>query len=200
MKQLFVASDSMLPSLASGDVIHVEKVNPFEIKIGDIIVYKNSKEKQITHRVIEIDRKREIIFTKGDNNSENSLEKIFFKQIIGKIIKVTKKNRNRKTLPINIKKLLSPLIGKLINLFHKVLHKDKNIFIAVFTIKQNWYRLRITNKNKNIGTIDLQFCNGRWIEKGRWIKWNYFSKNLDGKLNKFVYNIMSVNYSLESEY
>ncbi len=65
-----VASGSMLPLLERGDLVFVQGVNPKEIKVGDIIVYRTCTGAFIVHRVIEIIHKGSNIYlvTKGDNN------------------------------------------------------------------------------------------------------------------------------------
>ncbi len=67
-----VSSGSMVPTLKVGDVVAIEPT-PFEdVKVGDIIVFREPgfPEKVIVHRVIEIvdaDGERAFI-TKGDHN------------------------------------------------------------------------------------------------------------------------------------
>lgn len=64
-----VASGSMIPTLYPYDVIIIEGIEPSEVKVGDIIVYKH-KDKLIIHRVIErMEVDQRIYFkTKGDHN------------------------------------------------------------------------------------------------------------------------------------
>jgi len=52
-----VESGSMIPTLNIGDVIIVKGINPKDIKVNDIIVYKRIRDNEIiyiVHRVIEI--------------------------------------------------------------------------------------------------------------------------------------------------
>ena len=60
-----VASSSMEPVLNPGDKIEIEPVDPKEIKIGQIIVFRNEFDKLIVHRVIE--KKGYMLITAGDN-------------------------------------------------------------------------------------------------------------------------------------
>jgi signal peptidase len=49
-----VSGVSMEPLLHSGDVVFIEKVNPSNVKVGDIIVYKWVNGKYIIHRVVKV--------------------------------------------------------------------------------------------------------------------------------------------------
>ena len=59
-----MTGESMLPELKHWDMIYSIKTN--DIKVGDIIIFENSKGIDVIHRVIEIKDGRYI--TKGDNN------------------------------------------------------------------------------------------------------------------------------------
>ena len=64
---LAVKSGSMRPTLEIGDVIMMEKVNPEEIKVGDVIIfYKPGSNRLIVHRVVK--KTDEGVYTKGDAN------------------------------------------------------------------------------------------------------------------------------------
>lgn len=78
-----ITSGSMWPALKKGDFILIKGVqNQNEIKVGDIVVYKNPKGFTI-HRVVEI--KDDMVTTKGDANNVNDAP-INFSDIIGKPI------------------------------------------------------------------------------------------------------------------
>jgi len=62
-----VMSNSMYPAIHKGDVLIVKGVDPQDIKIGDIIVYKAPSGMRIVHRVINITNEGYFI-TRGDNN------------------------------------------------------------------------------------------------------------------------------------
>ncbi|MEM2104124.1 MAG: signal peptidase I [Candidatus Bathyarchaeia archaeon] len=72
---LAVASGSMLPTLNIGDLIIVQKVEPFEINAdpkgltGDILVYKRGNE-LIVHRAVKIELRDSVYYitTRGDNS------------------------------------------------------------------------------------------------------------------------------------
>ena len=78
-----VASGSMQDTIDVDDIIIV-KVSK-DIKVNDIVTYKDEDNKMITHRVVEIDKDK--IITKGDANNvaDSPISK---NQIIGKVVSV----------------------------------------------------------------------------------------------------------------
>ena len=83
-----ITSGSMWPSLKRGDLILIEGIDgKEEIKINDIIVYKNPKGFTI-HRVIEINE--DTLVTKGDANNVND-PPVKYEEIIGKIFSINNK-------------------------------------------------------------------------------------------------------------
>jgi signal peptidase len=86
-----VESGSMQPTLNIGDVILVKGINPKEIKVSDIIVYKRisgGKEIYIVHRVIEIynDKGNLKFRTKGDNNLVPDYWLVDEKDVVGIVV------------------------------------------------------------------------------------------------------------------
>ncbi len=83
---LTVLSNSMNPSFETGDMLFVKKVDPTEVKVDDVITFKETGGKLITHRVIEvINNSSEIGFvTKGDNNNVKDEEVVNGENLIGK--------------------------------------------------------------------------------------------------------------------
>ncbi|MCE4600527.1 MAG: signal peptidase I [Desulfurococcales archaeon] len=65
-----VEGRSMEPLFHTGDVVFLEKKNPGEIKIGDIIVYESLDGKYIIHRIIGVYEAGGLVcyVVKGDNN------------------------------------------------------------------------------------------------------------------------------------
>ncbi|HIQ23939.1 MAG TPA: signal peptidase I [Pyrodictium delaneyi] len=63
---------SMLPTLYNGDIVIVYKPSPYDIKVGDILVYHSLRGELVIHRVIKINSgpgcKPLCYVTKGDNN------------------------------------------------------------------------------------------------------------------------------------
>jgi signal peptidase len=70
-RPLTVLSGSMEPTLATGDVVVVEHVRPEQVRVGDVVTYRNPEGSLVTHRVRAIHRGRErySVVTKGDANN-----------------------------------------------------------------------------------------------------------------------------------
>lgn len=83
---LIVLSNSMEPTLESGDLIIIERVGFDSINMGDIITFQESSRKWITHRVVEKKQQKEQLafVTKGDNNNVIDTNLVTDKQFIGK--------------------------------------------------------------------------------------------------------------------
>lgn len=92
IKIFTVISWSMIPVYDIGDVLIVKEIEPQEIKVDDDIVYRGEKgtlkNKTITHRVVEINKKEDgnyRIITKGVANRAKDPE-INQTQVYGKVI------------------------------------------------------------------------------------------------------------------
>jgi len=68
-----VSGVSMEPILHSGDVVFIEKVNPSQVHVGDVIVYKWIGKKYVIHRVAKIYKfdNRLCFVTWGDDRKTN---------------------------------------------------------------------------------------------------------------------------------
>ena len=86
---LSILSGSMMPLLQIGDKVLVHSVNPAEIRVGDIIVFKNS-DKFIVHRVIRKYNSSSFL-QKGDNTT--TAEIVISKYVIGRVIAIRKRTR-----------------------------------------------------------------------------------------------------------
>ena len=73
-KPLIVLSKSMEPTYKEKSIIYYKSVNENEIRVGDIITFKGSKNELISHRVMEINNG--LITTKGDANSIEDINKV----------------------------------------------------------------------------------------------------------------------------
>lgn len=85
-KPFVVTSGSMESNLNKGDLIFVKDIDPSKLKIDDIIAFKDSDDKVISHRIVEeveIDGKR-CFRTKGDNNNTKDRDSACPDQIEGK--------------------------------------------------------------------------------------------------------------------
>lgn len=79
-----VATGSMSSTMEIKDIIIVKILMSEELKVDDIVVYKQEKA-TITHRIIEIDKDK--ITTKGDANNAKD-KPIARSDIIGKVVKI----------------------------------------------------------------------------------------------------------------
>lgn len=80
-----IGSESMEPKIYKGDAVLIKKVkSKEELKVGEIIVYKNMGE-DIVHRLVEVEKKGNKTFyrTKGDNNNTRDNLDIEYKDIKG---------------------------------------------------------------------------------------------------------------------
>lgn len=86
-----IATGSMEPIYYRGDAVIIEKTDPDNILVGDILVYKINGG-IVTHRVIEIIDKNgiKIYHTKGDNNLIEDNIDIYKKDIKGRVKYVVK--------------------------------------------------------------------------------------------------------------
>ena len=85
---------SMRPFIRSGEIIEIAPINTKKIKSGDIIFYRASPNKLVTHRVIKrITENGEIVFiTKGDH-SPTFDEYVYSDDVLGKVVAVKKRGR-----------------------------------------------------------------------------------------------------------
>lgn len=82
-----VVTDSMKTSdessIKSGDLVIAEKIDPQELDLGDIIMFKKNQS-IIIHRIIEKDTRTNQFITKGDANNIEDPEPVEYKEIVGK--------------------------------------------------------------------------------------------------------------------
>lgn len=72
---VIVLSGSMSPAFEAGDMILIQKTDPYDLKVNDVICYME-EEAAVTHRIMEIQHEGESIFyvTQGDaNNTVDSM-------------------------------------------------------------------------------------------------------------------------------
>ncbi|WP_252132242.1 signal peptidase I [Clostridium caldaquaticum] len=87
-----IATGSMKPVIAPGDITINKKVASENLKAGDIVQFKNDNI-LVSHRITGfVEKDNKIYFkTKGDNNSSEDLELVASEHIRGKVIKVIPK-------------------------------------------------------------------------------------------------------------
>ncbi len=66
-KILYIPTASMEPTIATGSFAIAKEVDPIDLRVNDIAVYKDEN-RNIVHRIIDIDPDRHIYTFKGDNN------------------------------------------------------------------------------------------------------------------------------------
>lgn len=93
---LTVLSNSMNPDFFAGDMVLIKHGNAKDIKVGDVITFKNSENKYITHRVTEVSKNNGAIHfvTKGDNNNIADEEVVTSSNVVGKLVTVIPKFGN----------------------------------------------------------------------------------------------------------
>lgn len=99
-----ITSSSMWPALKQGDIVFIKGVGAkIEVKIGDIVVYKNERGFTI-HRVIQMDENT--LTTKGDANNVADAP-LAYSELIGK------------TVDLKGKLIRLPYLGKLSQVFRQ---------------------------------------------------------------------------------
>ncbi len=78
-----VLSGSMEPEFYPGDLVITQHKDKADIKLNDIVTYRNNEGIVITHRIIE--KTNEGYITKGDNNNVNDADILKNEDIIGEV-------------------------------------------------------------------------------------------------------------------
>lgn len=132
---------SMYPALRPGDIGHIEKCMPTEIKVGDVVVFK-SNGKLIAHRLVAIDDVAGTFLTKGDKNK-------FFDTpfatdaFVGKIISFERRGENKtiESPGMNVFRYLALHFSKQLVGFYdfdlKIKLKIKSLFSNFRSLKSN---------------------------------------------------------------
>jgi signal peptidase I len=85
-KPYAVVTDSMSPAINKGDAVFTRRVNPSELRTGDIVTVNfNDGSGSFTHRIVRIDTKKSLIYTKGDNSPNQDPKPSAFSQIVGRM-------------------------------------------------------------------------------------------------------------------
>lgn len=124
IKTFVIVSGSMEPNLNVGDIVLIKTVDEQEIKVNDIISFREGQS-IITHRIVEISEEEGIkkYITKGDNNNAKDSNAVEYEEIEGVyIVKI-------------------PKIGWLV-----IFLKNKIVIISIILI---FYLMYIHNSNVN---------------------------------------------------
>lgn len=80
-----VLSDSMYPEIKKGYMVFVDtKVDPKDIKVGDILAFYLTPETCATHRVVEKNEEIGSFVTKGDLNATKDVAPVYYNNVIGR--------------------------------------------------------------------------------------------------------------------
>ncbi|KQL41083.1 hypothetical protein AN960_05770 [Bacillus sp. FJAT-25509] len=85
---LTVLTNSMHPYIKAGDLVIIKKAKPSDVKVNDVITFRDSPTKFFTHRVVSIKQNQGKIgfVTKGDNNNTADSSVVTSNNLVGKLI------------------------------------------------------------------------------------------------------------------
>ena len=88
-KPFIVMSNSMENEIKVGDLVVVKEVDADNLKVDDIIAFRDSKKTVTTHRIVNMVTKdgERCFITKGDNNNTDDQEPVCPSMIEGKLVK-----------------------------------------------------------------------------------------------------------------
>ena len=86
VKPFIVLSGSMESKINVGDLVFVKEVEPSDLKVGDIIAFRDSEDIVTTHRIVDIETKdsKLCFVTKGDANNANDDGIVYSNKVEGK--------------------------------------------------------------------------------------------------------------------
>ena len=122
----YVPTESMEPTIKAGEYVMYTKTSFNDVNVDDIIVYKNSNDMFIIHRVIE--KNSDYLIAKGDNNPVEDTENVTSDMVYGKYV-----------MTIGILSIFSGGISKNLIFF---------ILIIIFVIMIGMQIVSIVIKNK----------------------------------------------------
>lgn len=79
-----VVSGSMEPELPVGCLVLVKSVDPEEVRVGDVIVFRRGSS-AVTHRVVEILSEDRLFVTKGDANESRDMNPVPYQDLVGRV-------------------------------------------------------------------------------------------------------------------
>lgn len=87
IKIMAVKTGSMGEAIPVGALIAVKSCDPSALNTGDVVTFTINEELDtVTHRVISIDTQKQRLVTMGDANTTGSTERVYFKNVVGKVI------------------------------------------------------------------------------------------------------------------
>jgi signal peptidase I len=81
---------SMLPLIRSGTIIQVEPVKVQDLQVGDVVVYHDSADALVAHRLIgkSLFQGKIVLTMKGDAFSRSAAERVAAEQVLGRVTAV----------------------------------------------------------------------------------------------------------------
>ncbi len=123
-----IVSESMEPTFYKDDLAIVKSCNIEELKVGDIITFRQ-EDRIISHRISKIEKESEEFITKGDNNEVEDVEPVDEQNIYGKV------------------EWIIPKIGKFVNYIQNVRgFMNVCILIVIICILVNFRDNKINNR------------------------------------------------------
>jgi signal peptidase len=84
-----VVSNSMAPQISKGDAVMIKDIEPNNVKVGQVIVFRDpeQKDEMIIHRVVAVEPSGQAILftTKGDNNPVDDDWRVSTGEIVGAV-------------------------------------------------------------------------------------------------------------------
>ncbi len=71
-----VAGGSMEPTIEFGSVAVVEDVKPAELRVGDIVMFREANGRVVTHRIVAVSDDGNLLTTRGDANNTDDESKV----------------------------------------------------------------------------------------------------------------------------
>jgi signal peptidase I len=128
---LCVYGSSMYPTIRDGDVVQVRPVEPGEIGIGDIFLFRNTG-RLFVHRLIAKARQgdRLLLIAKGDANPRPD-KQVEHSEVLGKIVEV-RRRRHRRSLESGSRHRIEsflfvkfPQLGSRLATFSRTIHRRR---------------------------------------------------------------------------
>ena len=82
----YVRTKSMEPTISQGSIVFVEKIDFDDITVGDVLTFQSADTtRRFTHRVVKIDSKNVLLYTRGDANNVDDPEPARYESVIGRV-------------------------------------------------------------------------------------------------------------------
>lgn len=83
-----ISGGSMEPSISKGDLVITQAVQTVQIQPGDVLTFRDKSGKQyFTHRVVSVDSRNGLLFTRGDANQIDDPTPTSASYVVGRVVK-----------------------------------------------------------------------------------------------------------------